>query len=90
MLQDGPWLAYDMASNPLHHDQPAYRYVLHMYMNMLDAVGTSTKRPDASTQNHMWNMFLKDLGIGYDQHHRLEVQDAQRFLVACLRHGIPT
>ena len=79
-----------MASNPLHHDQPAYLHVLRMYMSMLDAVGVNTQYPSATQQLHMWRDFMEDIGAGYNQHHQLEVKDTQRFLVACLRYNIPT
>jgi hypothetical protein len=79
-----------MASNPLHHDQPTYLYILRMYMKMLDAASTLTMRPDAGVQSTMWKEFLEDIGVGYDRCNRLEVQDAQRFMIACIRHGIPT
>jgi hypothetical protein len=64
--------------------------VISLYMNMLDDVSTSTMRPPAHEQNLMWYNFLLDIGAGYNRDHQLEVQNPQRFLVACLRYGIPT
>ena len=78
-----------MASSPLYHDQPAYLHILHMYMKILDDVGTAASRPDAAAQSIMWNEFIKDIGLGYNRFHQLEVQNAQRYLVACLRYNIP-
>lgn len=79
-----------MASNTLHHDQPAYLHVLRMYMSMLDAAGVNTQYPSTQEQQNMWSKFLEDIGAGYNTHHQLEVKDTQRFLVACLRYNIPT
>ena len=79
-----------MASNPLHHTQPAHLQVLRVFMKMLDDVSTLTMRPPAHVQKTMWSNFLQDIGVGYDREHQLEVQNAQRFIVACIRYDIPT
>lgn len=90
MQLNTPWLVFDMDSNPLHHGSPACMRVISVYMDMLDGVSTSIMRPPAQQQNLMWYNFLLNIGAGYNRDHQLEVQNPQRFLVACLRYDIPT
>ncbi len=63
--------------------------IVRVYMNMLDDASARGRRPIGEQQMAMWNMFLESIGVGYNTRHQLQVQDAQKYLVACLRYNIP-
>lgn len=79
-----------MDSNIIYSHQPAYMCIVRVYMNMLDDASAHGRRPIGEQQMTMWNMFLESIGVGYNAHHQLQVQDAQKYLVACLRYNIHT
>jgi hypothetical protein len=78
-----------MDSNIIYSHNPAYVCIMRAYMDMLDDASTPTWRPPGDEHKAMWNMFLESIGVGYNVHHQLQVQDAQKYLVACLRYSIP-
>jgi len=77
-----------MDSDIIYSHSAAYMCIVRVYMDMLDAESTSTWRPPGDHQMAMWNMFLESIGVGYNTHHQLQVQDAQKYMVACLRYNI--
>ena len=82
MLQDGPWHAYDMASDIISPDT-----IIKMQHACAQAHGHATPRYSTYSMNE-WSWFLCSIGVAYDTScTRLVVQDAVKYTMACLRYG---